>query len=277
MNCRFVPAPPLSSFVRCFWYSEGVPCSRAGQAPHTRERLMPNGEASIVFNLRDEAMLLYDGDDPGRPVSCGRAGLTGPRTHCFLIDTAAEDRVVGIQFQPGGSFPFVRAPAGELGNRSVALEDLWGAAAGRVREQLLEACSVSAMFAGLEQALLGMLARPLALHPAIEFARRRICRARQVATVAGLIEQTGLSERRLIDLFRDQVGMTPKAFCRVRRFQRVLMAVHRQERVDWARVAQEGGYYDQAHLIHDFQSFAGMTPATYVERATEHLNHVPVV
>jgi AraC-like DNA-binding protein len=265
-----IPAPPLASFVRCFWYWEGMP------QPHVLERLMPNGEAAIVFNLRDDEMRLYDADDLDRYTSCGVAGLTGPRTGCFAIDTAAQDRVIGIEFQPGGTFPFFREPAGEIANQSTPLDCLWGAAAGEIREQVLAARSVDAMFAVLESALLARLVRPLELHPAVGLARGWICRAPHVATVAGVVDRIGLSQRRFIELFRDQVGLAPKAFCRVRRFQRVLESVHRKADVDWTQVALDGGYYDQAHFIHDFQAFAGMTPAVYLARATEHLNHVPM-
>jgi AraC-like DNA-binding protein len=265
-----IPAPPLASFVRCFWYWEGMP------HPHARERLMPNGEAAIVFNLRDDEMRLYNADDLDRYTSCGLAGLTGPRTGCFAIDTAAQDRVIGIEFQPGGTFPFFREPAGEIANQSAPLDCLWGAAVGEIREQLLAARSVDAMFVILATALLERLVRPLELHPAVGWARGWICRAPHVATVAGVVDRIGLSQRRFIELFRDQVGLPPKAFCRVRRFQRVLESVHRKARVDWAQVALDGGYYDQAHFIHDFQGFAGMTPAAYLARATEHLNHVPM-
>jgi len=284
-----IPAPPLASFIRCFWYSKteprsdwapgpapgSGPSSQPGE-PHRFERLLPTGEASLVFNLLDEEMRLYDADDPRRFESCGLAGLTGVRTRSIAIDAANEDCVVGIQFQPGGAFPFFPMPAGELAHRSAPLEDLWGARAAEIREQLLAAGSVDAMFATLERLLLAQLVRPLELHPAIRFARGHICRAPHVATVSGVMERIGLSQRRFIELFRDQVGLAPKAFCRVRRFQRVLSAVHRKESVDWVQVALDGGYYDQAHLIHDFQGFSGLTPAAYLERATEHLNHVPM-
>lgn len=270
MNLRFIPAPPLAAFVRCFWYAEGAP------QPHARERLLPNGEAAIVFNLRDEPMRLYDGDDPERSTDCGLAAFSGARTNCFVIDTATEDRVVGIEFQPGGTFPFFREPAREVTNRSVPLDELWRSAAGEIREQLLAAPSVDAMFALLERRLLDQLARPLELHPAIRYARGQICRAPHITTVSGVMEKIGLSQRRVIELFQEQVGLTPKALCRVRRFQRALEAVHGRKAVDWAQVALEGGYYDQAHFIHDFQGFSGMTPAAYLARATEHLNHVPV-
>jgi AraC-like DNA-binding protein len=270
MHRLYIPAPPLAAFIRCFWYSEDAP------QPHARERLMPNGEASIVFNLRDDEMRLYDADHPERYTSCGLAGLTGPRTNCFAIDTASEDRVIGIQFQPGGTFPFFREPACEVANLSAPLEDFWRGAAGDIREQLLAAESVDAMFVLLERNLLARLVRPLELHPAIQFARAHICRAPQVATVSGVMDRIGFSQRRFIELFRDQIGLTPKAFCRVRRFQRILQAVHRRSEVDWAQVALDGGYYDQSHLIHDFRGFSGLTPATYLAAAAEHLNHVPM-
>jgi AraC-like DNA-binding protein len=221
-------------------------------------------------------MRIYDADDSGRFVSCGLAGLTGARMHCVAIDAITEDRVVGIQFQPGGTFPFFRLPASEVANQSVPLECLWGGTAGEIREQLLAAPSADAMFGILEHCLLAQLVRPLELHPAIEFARKHICRAPQIATVSGVMERIGLSQRRFIELFHDQIGLTPKAFCRVRRFQRVLQRVHRKQAVDWVQVALEGGYYDQAHFIHDFQGFSGLTPAAYLALATEHLNHVPI-
>lgn len=270
MQCRVTPNAPLADFVRCFWYWEGAP------QPHKRERLMPNGEASIIFNLRDEEIRVYDAQDSVRYVSCGHAVLAGPRSSGCAIDTASEDRVIGIQFRPGGVFPFLRAPGREVADCSVALEDVWGGTAGSLREQLLEADSVATMFGLLERGLLDQLTRPLELHPAIDWARGHICRAPHLATVAELMGKIGLSQRRFIEIFRDQVGLAPKAFCRVRRFQRVLETVHRRKRVDWVEVALDGGYYDQAHFIHEFQNFAGMTPGAYLAAATEHLNHVPL-
>lgn len=270
MHRLHTPAAPLDAFIRCFWYWEGAPRT------HARERLLPNGEAAIIFNLRDDAMRIYDADDPARYTSCGLVGITGPRTNCFAIDTANEERVIGIQFQAGGTFPFLREPTAEVANQSVALDCLWGPRAALIREQLLAAPSVDAMFTLLERSLLNHLARPLELHPAIDFARRHICRAPHATTIAGVTDRIGISQRRFIELFRDQIGLTPKAFCRVRRFQRVLEAVHRRQSVDWAQVALDGGYYDQAHFIHDFQDFSGMTPGAYLAKATEHLNHVPL-
>lgn len=124
--------------------------------------------------------------------------------------------------------------------------------------------------ATLEAALLQRLERPR--NPAVAFAIRRFRRATSVAAVA---QEIGLSQRTFINLFAREVGMTPKLYCRVRRFNRALRMVHRREDVDWAEVALACGYFDQPHMIRDFRAFADLTPSKYLELRTEHLNHVP--
>ena len=82
--------------------------------------------------------------------------------------------------------------------------------------------------------------------------------------------------KRFVRRFRDQIGLTPKRFARVRRLQRLLGAVARDAGVEWAEAAAEHGYYDQAHLIHDFRELTGITPTAYRPRAANEWNHVPV-
>jgi AraC-like DNA-binding protein len=266
----FTPGAPLSSFVKCFWYWEGE------AQMHAKERLMPNGEACIVFSLRDHPIRIYDPENISRHRSFGHAVLSGARTEGFVIDALPYERTFGIAFQPGGAFPFFREPASETQNASVALDCLWGFAAGEIRERLLAARSVDEMFQVAQRELLRRATRPLALHAAVAFARREFCHAPHVATVAQVVEKTGLSQRRFIQLFHEQMGLTPKAFCRVRRFQRVLHSVHGTKEAEWAQVALDCGYYDQSHFNHDFRAFSGVTPAEYLKRATQHLNHVPI-
>ena len=158
---RHTPTAPLSSFVECLWYSEGAPRT------HARERLLPNGEVSIIFNLYDDPIRIYDAQDLARFSTYGGAVLSGARANCFAIDTNQQERVVGIQFRPGGIYPFLRMPACETENAAVALGDVWAGRAGEIREQLLAAPSIESMFTTLERLLLAQLVRPLELHPAI--------------------------------------------------------------------------------------------------------------
>ncbi len=266
----YTPPAPLGWFVKCFWYWEGAPQT------HAQEQLMPNGELAIIFNLRDEPMRIYNARDLSRSETFGLAVISGPRTRPFVIDTAQEDRVFGIEFAPGGSFPFFRVPTSEFSDTETSLDSVWRGCMNEIRERLLASPDMESMFAVTQRILLRQAVRPLQLHPGVAFAVHRFC-SRPQTTVASVLDRIGLSHRRFVQLFDEQVGLTPKSFSRVQRFQRVLRTVHRASDIDWARVALDCGYYDQAHFNHDFQEFSGFTPTIYAARATEHLNHVPLV
>lgn len=251
------PPPPLSHFVELLWlYEDFAP-------PHARERLLPMGTVELVVNLRE--------DQPHfrMPV------VAGPRSEPAVLDTAQAASVVGVHFKPGGAFPFFGVPAGELHNLDVPLDVLWGARATELRERVLAAPTPAAKLGVLERMLLAA-ARSPGRHPAVAFALEQFCAVPQALTVAEVAHSAGLSGRRFSDRFRDEVGLTPKVFCRVQRFQEVVRRVHGMREVDWTDVALACGYFDQAHFIHDFRSFAGLTPSRYLAWKSEHRNHVPL-
>src|SRR5262249_20951670 len=113
-----------------------------------------------------------------------------------------------------------------------------------------------------------------ALHPAVAFALDTFGRAPRRVSVGRVTDAIGLSAKRFIECFKAQVGFTPKAYCRVLRFQQALAAASKGAAVDWRDVALSAGYYDQAHFIHDFRAFSGMTPNVYLSLRTGYQNHV---
>jgi AraC-like DNA-binding protein len=181
-----------------------------------------------------------------------------------------------VHFRPGGAFPFLRLPSDELHGLHVSLSDLWGGFARELRERVLAAKTVEARFDVLEAALLARVARPLERHRAVAHALQEFS-CGGAGTIADFIADAGLSARRFVEVFKQQVGMPPKQFCRVRRFQRVIRTLPPGRVIDWAGMAAGAGYFDQAHLIHDFRAIAGISPGEYAARRTEHLNHVPMM
>ena len=262
-------APPLSEFVDLLWLYEGY------ESSHGNERLLPDGTVELVINLREDCIRVYDSDDLKQFHTVPGCVVSGPRSEFFVIDTAGAASTVGVHFKPGGAFPFFREPPGELNNQTVALECLWGAASARLRERLLLAPTPWQKLFVLEQCLLEQLAKPLEHHPAVTFAVQQF-RGVPHGPVAQMADLVGFSQRRFIQLFCGEVGLTPKLFCRVSRFQRVVRTVHPLDRINWAQIALDCGYYDQAHFNHDFQEFAGITPMQYLEQKTPHVNHVPM-
>jgi AraC-like DNA-binding protein len=265
------PAPPLGDFVEVLWLYEGF-----ARPAHERERLLPDGSVEVVFNLAEDKIRLYDRENTEKFRTFHGSIISGPHTQFFVIDTAEQDVVAGIHFKPGGAYPFLKMPSGELHNQHVGLEEIWGPLAGLVREELLGAKTADERLRILERGLWLAAGGALGRHPAVAFALNEFSRAPGERKIAEVTNQIGLSARRFIEVFHKEVGLTPKLFCRVRRFQKVLPHIQREREIDWAQIALECGYYDQAHFIHDFQAFSGINPRAYLAACTPHLNHVPM-
>ena len=286
-GCRLKPKMPLGALVECLWYWEGMP------GPHLQERLLPQAQAAMILNLREEPIAIYE-DTRGAGLY-GTAVFSGARSNCFTIDCNQQERVVGVQFAPGGAFPFFRMPMSELEDSSFNMTDLWGNAAGWMRERVMAAQTPRAMLEELERCLLEQLgaagcdARTVfgktagaglgiaeRLHPAVVYMAGELDICDGPGRVQAVTGRIGMSQRRLTQIFHEQVGVSPKTFHRVRRFQHTLQRLRSLRRVDWAGLAVECGYYDQAHLSHDFRQIAGMTPSAYLAAGTDHMNHVPL-
>jgi AraC-like DNA-binding protein len=255
----YIPRPPLSDFVEMFWLYEGY------SQPHARERLLPTGTIELVIDLREDAG------------STEHAVVCGAHSEFFVLDTSRQAAVLGVHFRPGGAFPFLNLPAGELHNQHVTLDTLWGRKAGQLRERVLEARTPAARFRILEESLLALANGCLERHPAVGFALKQFQVVPGGRSIADVTDEIGLSPRRFSQVFEEEVGLTPKLYCRVRRFQQVLRVIHQGQPFEWANLALACGYYDQAHFIHDFRAFSGISPTAYLRDKTEHLNHVPLV
>lgn len=267
---HYRPPAPLSAYVDLFWYYAGF------QRSHAKERLLPTGTVELVINLHEDEVRTYDNEDTSRCLRNAGCVVVGAHSRYFVLDTAEQIDVIGIHFKPGGAYPFLAPPADRLSNAHVDLEALWGLRTREVRERLLAASTPEDKFAILEQVLLQRLGRGPQPHPAVLHALRCIDGAPQLQTIASLTGRLGLSPKRFIQLFSQQVGLTPKVYCRVQRFQRAIQGVQQQKRVDWAGVAAACGYYDQAHFIRDFRAFSGLNPGAYLSQRGEYLNHVPM-
>ncbi|WP_437586696.1 helix-turn-helix domain-containing protein [Sorangium sp. So ce1000] len=281
----YTPPPPLGRFVRQLWYYA------APELPDLLERVLPSGAMSLLINLAEDELRWYDGAAEHGAADGGSLGLAPARCHrlsgiavCgahaehFAIDTAEQRAIVGAEFSPGGASPFFGPDAEALGGTHVSLDALWGRDAGLVRERVLEAKTPDEKLRALESALASRLLRPRApldRDPSVDFALAAFADLSRAWTVADVTGQLGMSPKRFIRSFTERVGLTPKRYCRVQRFQQAVSAIERGERVSWAGVAAACGYYDQAHFIHDFRAFAGLTPTEYVARRRER-NHVPL-
>lgn len=266
---RHTPAPPLDAFIASLWLIEGCELS------HAFERVLPSGDMSIIINLYEDATRTYDARDLSRYNRLAGSILCGPHSRFVVVDAAELRDTMGVQFKPGGAFPFFKLPMGELENAHLSLSDLWGADGHNLRERLLEAPTPAAKFGLLEDSLRRRIARPLDPHPAVRFALGCFHREPE-EPISKVTERLGYSDRHFIQSFSDRVGFTPKRYCRLLRFQKALSMSFAQPQLDWTSIAIDCGYFDQSHFIHDFSSFSGLTPTAYLAQRAQPGNHVPL-
>jgi AraC-like DNA-binding protein len=265
----YVPRAPLANFVESLWlYESTTPLL------HARERRLPSGSVELVISLREDVVSVYDRQDTNKLHSFRAGVISGPYSTFFVIETSCPSSMIGVAFKPGGAAPFLPFPVAELQNRHVSLETLWGSLALELQDCLLAVDTPQARFSILEQWLLTQVRRPLLWRPTLAFA---LAELQTTQTISEVVEQTGLSSRRFIQIFHEAVGLTPKQFSRIKRFQEVLRLAEKGEQIVWADLALRCGYYDQAHFIHDFQDFCGLTPRTYLAQRGEFRNHIPLL
>jgi transcriptional regulator GlxA family with amidase domain len=168
--------------------------------------------------------------------------------------------------------------ASDFLNQIVSLHDTWGASAEELRHRLLEAGDSERQFRILESSLCAAMQHAgkgrLGLHPAVAHALEDLRRSPHIQNITYLARESGLSRRRFSQLFSEQVGATPKLFCRLQRFLQIIERTKDAEKIDWADVALAGGYFDQAHMAHEFHEFSGLSPGRYLSAAHPHRYHV---
>jgi AraC-like DNA-binding protein len=229
------PGPPLRGIVDYLWALSDAP-------GHTRERIVPSGTLEMVVGL-----------------GWFRGGVvSGCYDRAFDIDTRAHDLILGIHFKPGVPARVLGVPAGELANAHVALDDLWGASATELHERLCAAPNFQQRFELLEQALIARLPDGLDRRPAVSAGLAEL--EQPGVAVGHVADLCGLSRRRFIEVFTEDVGMTPKRYSMVRRLQRALTLALRSPSEAWVQIALDCGYFDQAHLCRDWAELTGLPP-----------------
>jgi AraC-like DNA-binding protein len=234
--------PALASYVR---HVRVVPEADVG----SRYVRLPDGEVELFVQARSSGVA---------------ATVTGTRQRVLAKDvTACADYTYVVRFNAGGAYPFFGVPLSELTDEIVSLGDLWGADANGLASTFEGPASVEARLSALQGALVARLRGGKVFEPAAAMKVRRAVHwmreEPRVPTVEDVSGRIGLSARQLRRAFAEVVGVSPKTYGRIVRFQRAFRAARSGSR-EWRAIALASGYFDQAHMIADFRALAGVTP-----------------
>jgi AraC-like DNA-binding protein len=225
------PAAPLSRWVECGWIMDSADAVLGHRVP-------PDGCIDIVY-------------DRGHGL---RAIGTMTREQRFHYPDGAY--LTGIRFRPGTAKTFLGISAAELTDASVPLEDLWPRRARQLTRQMDDASSIQAAM----QILFDNLPTPNAQVTPTQRAIEALTIANGNADLDVAARQANLSVRQFRRRCLEESGLTPKRLCRVLRFRHVCCLARQTNHRNWSAIAMEAEYFDQSHLIRDFQEFTGYTP-----------------
>ncbi|EAP98108.1 hypothetical protein JNB_14128 [Janibacter sp. HTCC2649] len=253
-----VPAPPLDRYIDDLYCMDGVP-------QHRRMDVPPLPSAHLIANL-GEPVRLFDSLPGVEPTVITDGCFMGVWTRRFRIEFPSPVRVVGVHFKPWGMAPFIDVPSSDLRDLCVPADAVWGSAWSGVHERLAAAASTEELLDVLDGELRSRLAEtPSRGLDLVHHTASRLETSWGDVSVSDLTGDAGVSGNHLATQFTSHVGVTPKRVARIYRFARLILNLDATQPVDWAGLAHEAGYFDQAHLSKEFKDFTGYTPTGYLE------------
>jgi len=268
-----IPSIPLRQYVNNFFYYEGF------NIEHNVDRFLPDGNTEIVIDLSGEPQYIYDNDTLKEIQACHNVWVSGIRTQPISIPSGKKSRMLVIAFKKGMAYPFYPLPLNEITDYVVDADLIFGDEIINLRETILAAQTRQKMFLATEQFLFHMGRNRLGSDikaQCVEFSISSILATPSPRCLSDLYSNIGYSHKHFIHLFKKQVGITPKSFQRIMRFQKTIRDIESQNIINWSKLAFESGYFDQAHFINDFKTLSGFSPGEYIQKKNDQLNYIPV-
>lgn len=244
--------------------------------PHNFDRFLPNGDTEILIDFHDTPQFIYDNTSLKEIQACNRVWASGLRTEPITIPAGNKSEMMVISFKKGMAAPFFSFPLNEIVNSVVDADLVWGTDFALLREQLLATEEIDVRFRIVEDFLIREFRSQFAINPCVAYAIGEMTERPDAISIAKMNAKIGYSQKHFTEMFRRQVGVTPKSYLKIMRFQKAVRAIDIAENIDWGQVSLECGFYDQSHFINDFKHFAGFTPEQYAKIHTNYQNYIPV-
>ena len=228
---EILPDKNLRPFIECYWVRSD------DLSPQT---VLPDGCIDIIFN-----------DASG--------SVVGTMTTPVVVQPSGD--FVGVRFRAGKASMFLNFQASELTDEKTELQNITGGDGSILIEKLFDAQELSRKIEILNANLLSWFCNRS--NEKVDYVIQKIIQSQGNISINSICLSLELSRQHLARLFQEYVGIRPKQFARVIRFQALLRNVRQTQKVNWAEEAAMLGYYDQAHLITDFRQFSGTSPEKF--------------
>jgi AraC-like DNA-binding protein len=256
----------LQGIATHIWYGEG-------KVAYARDRILPRASSLLLVNVGPPQYMILRGP-PEQRIPFNDAWYSGISDTPIDTEAPLGSRIVGVAFTATGAASVLQLPTRLTANHTGSLEELIGIEARVLHQRLLTIPDGLGCLAAMEEFLLRRCSSGVEIHPLVSWATQWIAASGGRVGTRHLVRESGYSRKHLAALFKEQVGLVPKALARVHRFQRALNAITKDGRRDWRELAIDAGFYDQAHMINEFRDLSGFTPREISGKAQPDANSV---
>lgn len=259
------PSVLLAPYIKYYWVlesekSDGAVC----------ERVIPTGFIEWMFHYKNTFVIKGSKDQIQQP----RSLVSGINSNYSDVTTCGESGVITVTFYPHGAAHFMKFPLSDIENTSIDLCDIYKSKVKDVEQQICHSNSLAERVGIIEQFLLSCF-RPVACYDELLVKKgvAMINECRGQISAAKLSENLRCTSRSLERKFSILLGKSPKQFIRIVRFQKIIERFSKAGNINFAQVAYENGYFDQAHFIKDFKDLSGYTPGEFVALGPCHADY----
>ena len=231
---------------------------------HSIERIVPTGHVFVVFELDNIPRNTYDNETLKPLKTFSKVWVSGTHRNFISISAHQNSEMLAIQFKPAGAFPFLHCPLQELNDKVISAKDIFGREVMELRENIIVAENPQAKFNLVSNWLEARFDnKKEAPEYLLDFIER--LQIEPVTNLNSIIDTYPATQKQLIEHFKKYVGLTPKYYHRILRFNEILKIINKNERLPWTEVAYSCDYSDQSHFIKEFFLFSGFNPKDFIK------------
>jgi AraC-like DNA-binding protein len=260
MRLTFVqPRPELRPYIESFWIFE----SASGLPAADTSIAAPNGCAKLIIPYQNSLWSRHPDDGPTETKEHGLYFVGVQEAPTFLTSAPRETGFIAIEFRPHGAYRFLNLPMAETANGLYPFEELHNEVGRRMQETMCNLDGVTGKVQFAQDYLVSLLREPPRSFTVVDHVVGVLKTTGGRTAIKALEQYTGYSRRYLELLFREQVGVPPKALARIFRFQQFYEKWARGERYDLLTHELYDYYHDQSHFAKEFKKFTGYAPRRF--------------
>lgn len=251
-----VTNPLLKNIINYFWVLESE------SEVSVNHKLLPVCNVDMIFNFCPSPITYMNENGNTETKS---VHLNGIHNKCFTIIQTGKLKVFGVSFHQAGLFPILKTPLSEVTDKTINADDIISAFTNEIMERAELANSDQDIIKIIENKIVDLL--DYTLIPDISIYRiLKLFNVDNIVKVDDLCEKSGINRRTIERIFNKYIGVSPKLFVRINRFQKATKELHHSNTL--TSTAYDLNYFDQTHFIKDFKSFTGCTPSEFLNKNT---------